>query len=86
MIPRLQALGPRQDPNLQEMRPPAPVLILLGMRHPLPPGPCRREVHITPLEVLEQLLALALPFIADGVVVRWVGNPVRGATQPSLRT
>jgi hypothetical protein len=34
MIPRLQVLGPRQDPNLPEMHPLAPMLILLGMREP----------------------------------------------------
>ena len=34
MIPRLQALGPRQDPNLQEMHPPVPVLILPRTREP----------------------------------------------------
>src|SRR5271155_13927 len=53
MIPRLQALGPRQDPNLQEMHPLAPVLILLRMRDP---RPCRRKLYIAPLEAIEQLL------------------------------
>jgi hypothetical protein len=68
MIPRLQALGPRQDPNLQEMHPLAPLLILLRMRDP---RPCRRELHIAPLEAVEQLLVLALPFAAErGVAVR----------------